>query len=318
MGKIGKKLIYKKNGTQYNVGLYSSTSDVGANYITLRVDSALAYAQLGSPGSESATSLLVRKAGTTYAVRSQVEDPTVVSKGSVGGTGVSVPAVPATSGSYYGVGQNVAATWYSVANWTEIADSSMTAEFTVTINPSISLSDVDHYRLKWGANDLNCPTDGGVIAISARTWKVYTAATNSCFFKVQAENASNVVLYSSPVYGPVVSPYNTKAKAGIQYHVDKADSAGNNRVRVYDGNTPAVTTGGFINDANTKRWFFVATTTTAPWAGGSNVTWTAKACADTCSCNCNYCTCNCNYCTCNCNYCACNCNYSPCSCSSGN
>ena len=71
MSEIAQKLNYYKNGTT-SCKLYSSTSDVGSDYLSVRANGSTAYAQLVSTSDSSASSLRVRKGGTTYAVATQI------------------------------------------------------------------------------------------------------------------------------------------------------------------------------------------------------------------------------------------------------
>lgn len=71
MAKLTKK-IYLKNsaGTQQTAALYSTTGEVGSNYVRLYVDSANCYAPLVSTSAATATSGRVIKNSTTYAIGS--------------------------------------------------------------------------------------------------------------------------------------------------------------------------------------------------------------------------------------------------------
>lgn len=69
MAAISKKIYYRKSGVNYPVTLYNSTDDVSANYLTLKVDGALAYVDLSTfVGSNRASHLRIRKGGITYAL----------------------------------------------------------------------------------------------------------------------------------------------------------------------------------------------------------------------------------------------------------
>jgi hypothetical protein len=68
MAEITKKLYYRKGGVNYGISLYDTTADVGADYLSLRVDGANVYAKLGDTAHMEATDLRIRKSGTTYAV----------------------------------------------------------------------------------------------------------------------------------------------------------------------------------------------------------------------------------------------------------
>jgi len=341
MSKIGTKLHYRKFGsnTTYDINLYNSINDVGSLYITLRVSSQLVYAQVGCPCSDDSTPLLIRQSnGSLLAVKSKVGDSAMLATGTIVNPGNVIPASSSAGGYYQGSGQNVPITWTTTPAWYVVPDSNIQCQYTVTINPSLTLGDTDHYRLLFVNSDNpqslgyggTGGTSAGTISSSQRKFTV-TLGVGPYYFQVAAEDVSNNVLYSSATYGPVYSNWTTKAANGFSYHVNKADSLGNNPVRVYDGTgtaniaagTAYTTYGADASDNSStvvpvRRYFSVGTTYTNPWPGDSGVKWSTLSCADTCACNCNYCTCNCNYCGCNCNYCTCNCDYSPCSCSSGN
>lgn len=68
MGESTHSLQYKRGGTVYNIKTYTSTSDVGPNYITLKIAGDLVYAKLGSIASVDASHLRAMKGGVTYSV----------------------------------------------------------------------------------------------------------------------------------------------------------------------------------------------------------------------------------------------------------
>jgi len=68
MAEISQKLHYRKSGTTVDIGLYDNVSDVGSDYLQLRVSGATVYARLGDTGQSQASGLRVRKGGQTYAV----------------------------------------------------------------------------------------------------------------------------------------------------------------------------------------------------------------------------------------------------------
>jgi hypothetical protein len=365
MGKISKKLHFKRNGTTYDINLYNSKNDVGPLYITLKIDGAQAYAQIGAPGTESATAVIVNKGGTVYAVKNKAEDLSLLSSGTISNTGSVGNAVVLGPTSYYGTGQNAIITWKTTPTWTAQTNSDILTRFVITINPSITLSDTHHYRLKY-VNSISVDVsetdfiDLGTISAASRVFTVDVPADKQYFFRVYAEDASNNVLYSSPVYQGIKTAWPDSTTAGITYAIYTCQSDGSSATQAWTGafgsttaditlQTPSsyalytasgttvvgtgsqtlvtgvTPSGGVANQANlavtppaltAKRYFYHSAVTAHPWTGDSGIRNTAIACADTCSCNCNYCTCNCNYCTCNCNYCTCNCNYYPCSCSS--
>jgi hypothetical protein len=70
MAEIAKKLYYKKNEVEYSINLYDSTTDVGPNYLTVKVDNNLAYAKCGPFDDMVASDLTVKMSDTIYAVLS--------------------------------------------------------------------------------------------------------------------------------------------------------------------------------------------------------------------------------------------------------
>ena len=210
MAKLTKKLHYRRSATEYTIDLHDATANVGSNYITLKVDGSPAYAQLAAVGTPGNSHLRVRKSGNVYAINSTVQDSNMISSGgAVGDYGSKyVPPVGLTSGTYYGtdVGRCL---FSATANWAAI--SAMVCVFYVTINPHISGVGVDHYRLRYGTTT-DCTIDGGVFSGTSRSTP--EVAVGTYYFRVDAENASNAVLYSSAVYGGVASTYNMGNSSG--------------------------------------------------------------------------------------------------------
>lgn len=68
MAEITKKLHYRKSGSTVDIALYDSLSDMGGDYLSLRVDGQTVYAALGSAGEIEATGLKARKGDATYSV----------------------------------------------------------------------------------------------------------------------------------------------------------------------------------------------------------------------------------------------------------
>ncbi|MDR3563294.1 MAG: hypothetical protein P4N41_16740 [Negativicutes bacterium] len=316
MAKITKKLNYRKASQVKNVSLYSAAGDVGSSYIALRVDAALAYAQTALPGAAAnQTDLRVKKGSTVYAANAKVEDPTMISAGgSAARTGSSISPPAATAAYYYWSGY-----WRNNIAWNEPDASTIRPYYTVTISRHNSLSDVKHFRLKYGT-DTGCTADGGTF--TGTSISAYGVANAGHYFKVVAEDAANNALFESAVYGPVGAAM-TKAGFVTGLNLVRYNSAGtaiDTVVSVATAGEGAVARGpsDYDNNSNTYRWFTTRSYFSGSDPAGLGYRESAVTCADTCSCNCNYCTCNCNYCTCNCNYCTCNCDYSPCGCSSGN
>lgn len=76
MALLTRKLYIRKNGVVTAINLYSTTAEInGSNYLTLRVDGALAYAKLDTVGAVNTTPLRVRKNGVVYQVSSSAVVP---------------------------------------------------------------------------------------------------------------------------------------------------------------------------------------------------------------------------------------------------
>ena len=310
MGKIAKQLHYRKGGVAYNINLYSTTADVGSSYIALRVDSAVVYAQGATVGTTGNSSLRYRKSGTAYAVNHKVEDPTMISSGgSVSNPGAYSDLPTTTSASFLGVGNNVTVAYTASVTTATLADSNVTARFTVTILKHVTLSDVHHFRVKFGA-DSGCSSNGGTFTGTSANF-TYKACPATVYVRVDAEDASNNVLYSSAVYS-IAPTYRTLTSPAFAKRIYSYDSAGNGATQRWSGAPTDVSAHTWsLGSATTYRYY-----KNAVYSPTDGEIYSGLACADTCTCNCNYCTCNCNYCTCNCNYCTCNCNYDPCGCAS--
>lgn len=70
IGEYSKKLHIRKNGTVEDITLYTN-SDVSNNTIKVRDGSTICYVPIGATDDSNASSLRVRKNGTTYAVLKQ-------------------------------------------------------------------------------------------------------------------------------------------------------------------------------------------------------------------------------------------------------
>lgn len=67
MGEYSKKLHIRKNGTIEDITLYTN-SDISDNTIKVRDGGTILYAPIGAADDSNASSLRVRKSGTTYSV----------------------------------------------------------------------------------------------------------------------------------------------------------------------------------------------------------------------------------------------------------
>ncbi|MDR3563487.1 MAG: Hint domain-containing homing endonuclease [Negativicutes bacterium] len=218
-------------------------------------------------------------------------------------------------GSFYGWGNNVAVGYYGVVNFVEPTNASINNQYTINLRKTISLSDVDHFQLFYG-DTTACSSAGPTCAPSGTTITVMLNSITAKYFYVAAINSTGTKLYTTPVYGPVNPAYTSVASQLASVQIFAANSAGTIQSTVYSG-APTITNGTwYIGGTGTlpNRYYYVRSTYNNAPSGDPGYLQSALACADTCSCNCNYCTCNCNYCTCNCNYCTCNCDYAPCNC----
>lgn len=75
MAEYAKKLHVKKGSTVTDIKLYSTTGEVGSNYVTLKDGSNLMYAKLGATSDALASPLNVKKGSTTYKVLTNAVPP---------------------------------------------------------------------------------------------------------------------------------------------------------------------------------------------------------------------------------------------------
>lgn len=75
MAEYSKQLHIRKDSTITDIKLYTTTDEVGTNYITLKDGTTPVYAKLGDTADTSASALRVRKASTVYAVLMQAAIP---------------------------------------------------------------------------------------------------------------------------------------------------------------------------------------------------------------------------------------------------
>jgi len=65
-----KKLYYRRGGTTYSIDLYTTTAEVGSEYVALRDGSTTVYAKIDAVGSANESHLRIRKSGVTKSVLS--------------------------------------------------------------------------------------------------------------------------------------------------------------------------------------------------------------------------------------------------------
>ena len=71
MAEYAKKLHIRKSGVVTDIKLYTTTAEVGSNYLTLKDGTTPVYAKLGVTTDANASALRIRKGGTTYAALTQ-------------------------------------------------------------------------------------------------------------------------------------------------------------------------------------------------------------------------------------------------------
>lgn len=70
-----KKLYYRRGGTTYSIDLYTTTVEVGSEYLTLRDGTTNVYAKIDAVGSANESYLRVRKSGATKSILSTILAP---------------------------------------------------------------------------------------------------------------------------------------------------------------------------------------------------------------------------------------------------
>lgn len=70
MSESTKKIYYRRGGVTYEIKTYTSTSDVGSEYIGLNIGGTTYYAKIGAVGDSNASYLRVQKGGATKAILS--------------------------------------------------------------------------------------------------------------------------------------------------------------------------------------------------------------------------------------------------------
>ena len=73
MAELAKKLHFLKNGTEQTAKIYTTASEAGSNYITVKVDGTTGYVPINDISHDNATIGRVLKSGTTYATLSQAK-----------------------------------------------------------------------------------------------------------------------------------------------------------------------------------------------------------------------------------------------------
>ena len=75
MAEYTKKLHIRKAGVVTDIKLYTTTAEVGANYLTLKDGTTPVYAKLGVTTDANASALRIRKSSTVYAVLKEAATP---------------------------------------------------------------------------------------------------------------------------------------------------------------------------------------------------------------------------------------------------
>ena len=68
MAELAKKLHFLKNGIEQTAKIYTTTNEVGTNYISVKVDGTTGYVPIGDIGNINATIGMVNKSGNTYTI----------------------------------------------------------------------------------------------------------------------------------------------------------------------------------------------------------------------------------------------------------
>ena len=68
MAELTKNLHFLKNGTERTAKIYTTASEAGNNYITVKVDGTTGYVPIGDIGNINATMGMVNKSGNTYTI----------------------------------------------------------------------------------------------------------------------------------------------------------------------------------------------------------------------------------------------------------
>ena len=68
MAELAKKLHFLKNGTEQTAKIYTTASEAGSNYISVKVDGTMGYVPIGDIGNINATMGMVNKSGNTYTI----------------------------------------------------------------------------------------------------------------------------------------------------------------------------------------------------------------------------------------------------------
>ena len=68
MAELTKNLHFLKNGTEQTAKIYTTASEAGNNYITVKVDGTTGYVPIGDIGNINATMGMVNKSGNTYTI----------------------------------------------------------------------------------------------------------------------------------------------------------------------------------------------------------------------------------------------------------
>ena len=71
MAELAKKLHFLKNGTEQTAKIYTTTNEVGTNYISVKVDGTTGYVPINDISHGNSTIGRVTKGGSTYAILSR-------------------------------------------------------------------------------------------------------------------------------------------------------------------------------------------------------------------------------------------------------
>jgi len=181
-----KKLYYRRGGTTYSIDLYTTTAEVGSEYLSLRDGSTTVYAKIDTVGSANESYLRVRKSGVTKSLLNTITSalslsPTTISTNYIGGTS----SVAVTS----------AAAWTSSSNQTWLTASPSSGSTSTTVNLTAARYGMSHQAIPPQA-----PRTAVFTVTSGANTKTVTVSQSSLKSVVITMNTSGVQTGSYPTY----------------------------------------------------------------------------------------------------------------------
>lgn len=181
-----KKLYYRRGGTTYSIDLYTTTAEVGSEYVALRDGSTTVYAKIDAVGSANESHLRVRKSGATKSLLSTVTSalslsPTTINTNYLGST------TPVTLTS--------AAAWTSSSNQTWLTTSSASGSASTTVNLT-----ADRYWMSFQYIPPQAPRTAVLTVTSGANTKTVTVSQSSLKSVVYTMSTAGVQTGSYPTY----------------------------------------------------------------------------------------------------------------------